>query len=150
MMEKDIFEISKEGTLGELEALIIVGVDVNAYNEEGWTPLALACRRQGYTFIRTLILAGAKINLKIKGSGATPLMLAVSFQNKAALSVLLQNDAKLNLMDSERMTALAYAEEDNFEFASMMLKRNGAKRFLFLEKLQWEWDQFIKFFRRSK
>jgi len=149
-MERDIFEVSKDGTLGELEALIITGVNVNAYNKEGWTPLALACASQGYTFIGTLINAGAKINLRIKEVKATPLMLAVSFHNIAALSLLVQLGAKLNLMDSERMTALAYAEEDNFEFASMMLKRNGAKRFLFLEKLQWGWDQFINFFRRRK
>jgi len=60
----------------KLKELVKAGVNVNARNECGWTPLHYAVGGGHLEIVKLLLKSGADVNAKEKMRGLTPLQLA--------------------------------------------------------------------------
>ncbi len=86
---------------------------VNSHNSSGWTPLIIACFRNNYDLVKTLLEFGADPNITgIKGT--TPIMYAKTYlmnsssQNYSILNLLLSNGADINRTDCYGKTVFDY------------------------------------------
>ena len=79
----------------EAKRLIANGADVNAKNEDGWTPLHLAAIQNAAEVAKVLIANGAEVNAN-DNRGNTPLYWAESSQDDTAevKKVLIANGAE--------------------------------------------------------
>ena len=101
------------------ELLIAKGADVNAKEEDGWTPLHYAVY-EGYKEIAELLIAkGADVNAK-EEDGWTPLHDAAT---KEIAELLIDNGADVNAKDGTGSTALDTAEEAT----ANLLRKHGGK-----------------------
>lgn len=66
------------------------GADVNAANENGYTPLHIAAKENHTNCLQALVNAGANVNARTK-NGETPLHIAAKHGNKECLNSLLSN-----------------------------------------------------------
>ncbi|MEM9541183.1 MAG: ankyrin repeat domain-containing protein [Cyanobacteria bacterium P01_E01_bin.42] len=108
-----------EATVTICSLLLKAGANVNAGDEEGWTPLMFAVnsparmeitrigRLQG---VRQLLEAGAEVNTQ-NTERMTAIMLAAQFGNVQIIRILIEAKAEINLKDREGKTALDYACE---------------------------------------
>ena len=111
MSDADFISLCKEGSPSEVQAAIKAGADVNAREENGWTPLHLAAGNNGNPkVIIALLKAGANVNARTE-SGWTSLHLAA-----------------LNTPSPEVITALLKAGADPKAKASGVLPIDYAKR----------------------
>jgi len=92
----DFFELVKTGTLQDIKAAIGKGVDINAWDKDGRTPLMEAVwHNQNPEVVTTLLRAGAKIEAQSK-SGATALLYAAEYnQNPEVITTLLKAGADI-------------------------------------------------------
>ena len=125
--QKDIFTVSRSGTLQEAEALYKENPEViNKSNDNGYTPLILACYRANVPVVKFLIQKGAAIN-KSSDMG-TALMAATVKKNLEITQLLLENKANPNLTDPNGTTALIYAVQFNApDIIKLLLKYNADK-----------------------
>lgn len=100
--------------------------DIDAPNDEGETPLLLACQNQNVYLVEILLKAGADPNRKLL-DGFSPLHSAASEGNDAIARALLQGGADANLMDNLRHSALHYATENGFTEIVEQLLMAGAE-----------------------
>ena len=77
-----------------------LGIDVNARDSNGWTPLMEALHRNNVETARVFIEAGADVNVK-NSHGRTPLMWAASLEKPEALHVLIKAGADVNAKDTD-------------------------------------------------
>ena len=101
---------SREGIDFAINLLLKMGVDPNARNGGGETPLAAACQAGRCDVARKLLEAGADGNLS-DPAGRTPLMLAAARDNLELMELLFQHGADLAATDPEGQTALHVALE---------------------------------------
>ncbi|MDO3058460.1 MULTISPECIES: ankyrin repeat domain-containing protein [Mycobacteriaceae] len=73
----ELHEQSVEFKLANVRHLIDSGADVNAKDDEGWTPLHFAATHDSAEVVRQLLDAGAEIDA-VNNKGETPLRCAVS------------------------------------------------------------------------
>lgn len=94
-------------------ALIRAGAKVNASDDEGVTPLSLACLNASAPMVEMLLKAGANPNMA-QTSGETPLMVASLTGNAAVVKLLLDHGADVNAIESAlNQTALMRAVAEN-------------------------------------
>ena len=107
--------IVKTGSADGVQAAIDQGADVNARNEDGFTPLILAVvLNPDPDVIATLLKAGAKANARDTKFEMTPLMWAAKGnQSLKVISTLLNNGADVNARDTDGLTALMDAAKTN-------------------------------------
>ncbi|WP_425384422.1 TomO hydrophobic C-terminal domain-containing protein [Wolbachia endosymbiont (group B) of Eupithecia inturbata] len=98
-----LFEAIDEKKLGDFERALEEGADVNAFNEEGMTPLISIIgdlsagseteeEKEYQSMIRLLLLhRSIDVNIQKKGDGNTALHLAMSFQQRKVLQLLLSH-----------------------------------------------------------
>ncbi|WP_353278174.1 ankyrin repeat domain-containing protein [Wolbachia endosymbiont (group B) of Longitarsus flavicornis] len=98
-----LFEAIDEKKLGDFERALAEGADVNAFNEEGMTPLISIIddlsagseteeEKEYQSMIRLLLLhRSIDVNIQEKGDGNTALHLAMSFQQRKVLQLLLSH-----------------------------------------------------------
>jgi ankyrin repeat protein len=94
---------------GDTEAvlqLLGMGIDVNAVDEAGQTPLHKAASRGQAGVAQILLDHGAKIDAEDKWSGKTPLHLAWGEKNKEVAYVLITYGADVNARDKNGTTPL--------------------------------------------
>ena len=101
-----LFAAVRRGDAREVEASLKRGVNANARNEDGDTPLQVAALSAGAKVMRILLEHGADPNVKDK-TGGTPLMRAVGDFRKVKL--LLDRGADINLRSQLGFTALMVA-----------------------------------------
>lgn len=107
LLKRNWFE---KATLEDIQTEINNGADVNATNNEGWTPLMFAIQnRCNLEIIKMLLNAGAKVNIKDNLHGMTPLMLAALCDETDIIPLLIEHGAEVNTKDSDEVTALMYA-----------------------------------------
>ncbi|MHC9538280.1 MAG: ankyrin repeat domain-containing protein [Vulcanimicrobiota bacterium] len=121
------------------ELLLEAGADINARNNEGWTPLHNVASN-GNTFLLELLFSkGADINAQLEGckkreldqdcypvTGDTPLHLAARGGEYNAVKVLLCLGAEANIRNARGLTPLQVALERKRDSIAELLRQNGA------------------------
>ena len=87
------------------------GFDPNARNEGGASPLHNAAEEGPVESVRLLLLNGADVNARARGSEATPLRSAVRFDRVDNVRALLQAGADANARDHVEVTPLALVQD---------------------------------------
>ena len=85
---EDIFMYASAGMLEELESLIKAGVDVDYRNEKGATALYFAAKHGNLLCVRSLVKAGANVELGVFGTGMTPYLIAVKYERLDVMKAL--------------------------------------------------------------
>ena len=121
----DVFDIARKGTLEQAKNILKVNPNAfNTVNEDGFSPLILACYKGNNEVAKLLIENGCDINGNSKMG--TPLMAAVVKGNIEAAKFLLQKNADPNNSDKNGTTALMYATSvKNYELVSLLTKANA-------------------------
>ena len=110
--QKDVFNVSRSGSVSEMEMLYKQQPEIiNTTNENGYSPLILACYRSNIPVVKFLIEKGADIN-KVSDMG-TALMAATVKKNLEIVQLLLDKKADPNITDPNGTTALIYTVQFN-------------------------------------
>lgn len=115
-----------QGHTDLLKFLLRHGVQIDARDKSGWTPLMWAVSRRRLAAIKTLLRVGANRNLSA-GDGTTALMLAVQFGGLETVNLLLAGKCNVNAKDIQGNTALKLAAQAGEREIYDALKRAGAK-----------------------
>jgi ankyrin repeat protein len=111
---------------GIVKWLLDQRADVNAKDEQGFTPLMWAALKGHVTTIQVLLGASADVNSKDR-TGWTATMWAASQGRTDALKMLLSKRPDLNALNNEGKTAVMIAKVMNQTAAVVLLKDAGAK-----------------------
>jgi ankyrin repeat protein len=124
---KDVFDVARSGRIDQIEALMQKNADtINAINDNGFTPLLLACYRGNVEVAKYLIKKVNDINY-ISPSG-TALAAAVVKGNYQLAKELLLYHANPNLADEQGIVPLMYAVEfKDIKLVQLLLEHNGDK-----------------------
>lgn len=121
----NVFDIGRKGTVEQVkEKLKEDPKAFNVVNDEGYSPLLLACYRGNNEVAKLLIETGSDINGKSRFG--TPLMACVVKGNTEIAKILIAKKADLNFADGNGTTALMYAGNfKNYELVTALVKANA-------------------------
>ncbi|QJD94490.1 ankyrin repeat domain-containing protein [Mucilaginibacter robiniae] len=124
----DIFEASAAGKFDMVAYLVYSNPElVNQHNDEGFTPLALACYFGHYEVARYLAFKGADVNQALdNGLDIHPIHLAVAAKHTDIVHMLIEHNVQLNVQQSSGITPLHYAAKNGDPEMLAMLLENGA------------------------
>ncbi len=91
-----------------VKLFLLAGMNPNATNAYGWTPLMHAAHSGHTEVVKTLLNAGAHVDAK-DDDGFTPLSLAAGGGRTDTVRVLISAGADVNAKDSDGVTPLMYA-----------------------------------------
>jgi ankyrin repeat protein len=125
--QKDVFAISRNGTVAEMKELIEKNPNsINEKNENGFTPLILACYR-GNNLVATFLVNKVK-DIDATSDMGTALMACAVKGNVEIAKLLLEKGCNPNITDANGTTALIYATQfKNTELIKALLKHNADK-----------------------
>jgi len=110
-MDKLLLTACKNGQKGVVMAFLKKdGINVNAVDEIGFSPLHYACKRGYRDIIKLLLDKDADVNL-ISNESITPLHMAVTSGNKEVVKLLTDAGSDINATDKAGKTPLIYAVE---------------------------------------
>ncbi|MGE8534140.1 MAG: ankyrin repeat domain-containing protein [Chryseobacterium sp.] len=124
---KSIFDIARSGTVPEVQELMKQNPDIiNQINENGFSPLILACYR-GNTDVADFLIDNVKdVNYKSR-EGTALAGLAIKY-NKDLVEHLLKKKADPNIADTTGYTPLFWAvKSGNKELIEQLLKYKADK-----------------------
>ncbi|MDW9379895.1 ankyrin repeat domain-containing protein [Chryseobacterium sp. JV558] len=124
---KSIFDIARSGTVPEVQELMKQNPDIiNQVNENGFSPLILACYR-GNTSVADFLIENVKdVNYKSR-EGTALAGLAIKY-NKDLVEHLLKKKADPNIADSTGYTPLFWAvKSGNKDLVEQLLKYKADK-----------------------
>jgi ankyrin repeat protein len=117
-----IHDAAWDGDLADVQAELDKGADVNAKDEQGYTPLHNAA--EGHKEIVELLIAkGADVNAKDE-SGGTPLLAAARYGRKEVAKLLITAGADVNAKRDNGHTPLDMAENEK---TADLLRKHGGK-----------------------
>ena len=125
---KSIFDIARSGTVPEVQELMKQNPDIiNQINENGFSPLILACYR-GNTDVADFLIDNVKdVNYKSR-EGTALAGLAIKY-NKDLVEHLLKKKADPNIADTTGYTPLFWAvKSGNKELIEQLLKYKADKK----------------------
>jgi ankyrin repeat protein len=123
-VDQDLFDACEDGDLEKAKRLIEKGADINAKDNDGWTPLHYACGHNGNKAITSLLLEnGANVDVKDYFNGWTPLHYA---RNEAIASLLLEKGANINAKSHDGLTPLQLASTKGHEAIALLFLEKGA------------------------
>ena len=132
-LESQIFEIIKDKDMPEriklakLEMLVMLGVDMKAKDECGFSALGCAAREGCKEVAEFLIEKGADVNIKnIKNFNVTPLIYASRNGHKEVVELLIKNGALVDTKDKHGWTALMQASRNGHKEVAELLIDNKA------------------------
>jgi uncharacterized protein len=125
--KEDVFDIARNGTVEQVKEIVKVNPNAfNAVNEEGYSPLILACYRGNNEVAKLLIELNSDINGNSKMG--TPLMAAIVKGNNEMATLLLEKKADVNIFDENGTTALIYAVMfQNKKLVALLLENKADK-----------------------
>lgn len=107
--ESPLFDAILQGKLENVIALLKKGVNVNHYNYELMTPLAVACCMGNTLIVQELLRAGANPNQRIKAQRATLLHLVMGAQNYQLFLMLLLAGADSSMIGEDGISLIHLA-----------------------------------------
>ena len=120
----------EEEILGRLLSLDVYA-DVNCADDNGDTPLIIACRDANADIVKMLLHAGAKVNLQNK-NGMSALMACAQNGDKTMMGDLMKAGADCYLKDAEGCLVGDYAVRGNhgdmISFIANFQCKKGAKQ----------------------
>lgn len=124
---KSVFDIARSGTLEELKELMKQNPDIiNQTNENGFSPLILACYR-GNTEVADFLIDNVK-DIDYKSQEGTALAGLSIRYNKDLAEHLLKKNANPNIADGTGTTPLFWAvKSGNKELVELLLKYKANK-----------------------
>lgn len=123
----NVFDIARKGTVEQVKE--VLKTNSNAFkvvNDEGFSPLVLACYRGNNEVAKLLIETGSDINGNSKMG--TPLMACIVKGNNEITKLLIEKKANVNNTDDNGTSALIYAVQFNNEIALKLLLENNADK----------------------
>ena len=108
--KKGLFQAVIFGNRAELRRIIKNGIEVNAKDSDGWTPLMIATDRGDIETVKLLIELGADVNL-LNSDGESALMLSAYCDNEKIGRFLIEKGASVTIKDKIGRTAYDIAEE---------------------------------------
>lgn len=108
--EEDLFAAAKEGDLQRLASLLELGLDPNARDRSGATPLIWAALHGHLDVVRYLIDRGARVN-EADACGWTALMSAVAMDRLEIAELLLAHGADPNTVCHDKWAAVVLDPE---------------------------------------
>ncbi|XP_063913940.1 uncharacterized protein LOC135130477 isoform X2 [Zophobas morio] len=121
---------NKEDCISEL---LVRGSHVNQKDNEGLTPLHMACRDKCVEAVRLLLQHGADVNV-VNNKGHSALHMCCDDENTHSLTeivkMLVDHGINVNLKDNEERTALVYACASGDLDSLKYLHQNGADLFV--------------------
>ena len=125
----DIHQAAQEGNIEAVKQAIANGVDVNAKNKHGDSPLHLAAQMGHKEIVELLIANGADVNAKVPQHKSTPLHLAAGGNHKEVTELLISKGADVNAKDQDDETPLDWAIHGELteltEMADLLRKYGG-------------------------
>jgi len=122
----DIWQAADEGDITEIKQHLDSGIDVNAKNQFGATPLHFAAKQGHKNLAALLITEGADTNAEAYDK-STPLHSAVISGYKEVAELLIANGADVNAKGYEGTTPLDNAIEFKHSDTAELLRKHGAK-----------------------
>jgi len=123
---KTVFQLARSGNLEDFKAMIKKKPAlIDAQNEQGYSPLILACYN-GNDKVAEYIINHCK-DINFNNGYGTALMAATIKGNLHLVNYLLEKKADVNLTDSNGTTALHYAVIFNLDAIAKQLIKSGAK-----------------------
>ena len=125
--QPNVYDIARTGTVEQAKAITKTNPEAfKTVNENGYSPLTLACYRGNTDVARYLIDNGSDINGN--SNMGTPLMAAVVKGNSDIVQYLLDKKADPNLTDPNGTTALIYAVTFRNPDIIKLLLAHGAEK----------------------
>jgi ankyrin repeat protein len=90
----DIHQAAYDGDIQAVKQHLVDGTDVNATDDDGWTPLLLAVEGSHKGIAELLILKGAKVNAKSKRGNVTPLDWVIHVGQAESINLLRKHGGK--------------------------------------------------------
>ena len=121
-----IHDAAKKGKIEAVKQHLAAGVDVNAWDDSGWTPLHYAAR-WGHKGIAELLIAnGADVNAK-NDYGYTPLHWTANNGHKEVVELLIAKGADVNAIDAAGKTPLDTAIGRKQTETVDLVRKHGGK-----------------------
>ena len=123
--EPDIFEAAAIGKFDSIANIIYTHPELlNAFSDDGFTPLGLACYFGHEEIARYLLLKGADVNLPSQNNFKVyPLHSAAAANNLDITKILLEAGAEVNISQQSGFTPLhAAAQHGNVEMLILFLE----------------------------
>ena len=122
---KDIREAAWEGDIEAVKQYLADGVDVNAKDDWGKTPLHSTAEMRRKEIAELLIANGADVNAK-DSWGITPLHYATANDQKETVELLIAEGAEVNVKDKYDGTPLHSATaNDHKEIAELLISKGA-------------------------
>ena len=96
------------GNIDQVRQLLVDGIDINACDEAGRSPLMMACSYAQGECVTALLAAGAEVQAQT-ADGETALMGAAAAGNLAIIEALIAAGADPLTLDKSSTTAMEYA-----------------------------------------
>ncbi len=123
----DVFDVARKGTVDQAKDLMKSNPQIfDVTNQEGYSPLILACYRNNNEVAKFIIENGGDINGN--SNMGTPLMAAIVKGNNEIAQLLIEKKADLNLADKNGTTALIYAVQFQNKTVLANLLQNKADK----------------------
>ncbi|ETP25829.1 hypothetical protein F441_01334 [Phytophthora nicotianae CJ01A1] len=107
----------------QLSIMLHSGMDLQAVNSDGLTPLHVACNVGNEQAAALLVYYGAKLDSRAIRDDATPLILACRAESEGIAKLLVESNASLSACDSSGNTALHVAVYSGNEGLVMFVLR---------------------------
>jgi ankyrin repeat protein len=126
--EIDLFEASAAGKFDSVAHLVYSHPEaINAYADDGFTALGLACYFGQYEVARYLVLKGADVNLPSNnGFNVYPLHSATAGNFTQIARMLIENNAQVNVRQQAGVTPLHSAAQNGNINLLILLLEHGA------------------------